>query len=46
MYNSDDDPGQHQPPNFRRLDATILGEWLGMNDDVLDGKYESVKVFA
>jgi uncharacterized protein (DUF1501 family) len=32
--------------DFRRVYATVLGEWLNINGDVLDKPYEPVKVFA
>jgi uncharacterized protein (DUF1501 family) len=32
--------------DFRRVYATILGEWLTIKGDVLGGKYEPVKLFA
>jgi uncharacterized protein (DUF1501 family) len=32
--------------DFRRIYATILGEWLGVKGDVLGGTYELVKLFA
>src|SRR5947209_7655453 len=32
--------------DFRQVYATVLGEWLNITGDVLDKKYEPVKVFA
>jgi uncharacterized protein (DUF1501 family) len=32
--------------DFRRIYATILGDWMGIKGDVLGGTYETMKLFA
>ena len=32
--------------DFRRIYATILGEWLGIKGDILGGTYEPIGLFA
>jgi uncharacterized protein (DUF1501 family) len=32
--------------DFRRIYSTILGDWLDVKGDVLDGKYEPMKLFV